>query len=180
MWNMLTIITPERRQWHCSRVFIVDFKYISHLFLVLILLNLNKEMLTRNKLAGMLTRNWKSVNSFVNSIISISCNLTHFYIINEHKHITFFILNVFWSSRSDEFFKKDVLRNFAKFTEHLCSGFYLNFTRFLITPFLQDTSGGCFWVFLYVFFWVLLRNDKICFFQVFLALLSNSRLFNVF
>ena len=180
MWNMLTIITPERRQWHCSRVFNVDFKFISHLFLVLILLNLNKEMLTRNKLAGMLTRNWKSVNSFVNSIISISCNLTHFYIINEHKHITFFILNVFWSSRSDEFFKKDVLRNFAKFTEHLCSGFYLNFTRFLITPFLQDTSGGCFWVFLYAFFWVLLRNDKICFFQVFLALLSNSRLFNVF
>ena len=30
----LTIKTPERRQWHRSGVFIVNFKHISHLLLV--------------------------------------------------------------------------------------------------------------------------------------------------
>ena len=38
----LTIKTPERRQWCCTGVFIVNFEYISHLFLVFLLLTLNK------------------------------------------------------------------------------------------------------------------------------------------
>ena len=38
----LTIKTPERRQWRRSGVFIVNFEHISQLFLVFLLLNLNK------------------------------------------------------------------------------------------------------------------------------------------
>ena len=34
----LTIKTPERRQWRCSGVFIVNFEHISHLVLVFQLL----------------------------------------------------------------------------------------------------------------------------------------------
>ena len=40
--SKLTIKTPERRQLRRSGVFIVNFDYISHLFLVFLLLNLNK------------------------------------------------------------------------------------------------------------------------------------------
>ena len=40
-----TIKTPERRRWRRSSVFIVNFEHISHLFLVFILLTLNKQML---------------------------------------------------------------------------------------------------------------------------------------
>ena len=40
--SKLTIKTPERRQWCRSGVFIINFKHISHLFLVFLLLNLNK------------------------------------------------------------------------------------------------------------------------------------------
>ena len=36
--------TPERRQWHRSAVFIVDFEHMSHLVLVLLLLTLNMEL----------------------------------------------------------------------------------------------------------------------------------------
>ena len=38
---MLTIKTPERRQWRRSSVFIVNFELISHLDLVFLLLTLN-------------------------------------------------------------------------------------------------------------------------------------------
>ena len=37
--------TPERRHCRRSRVFIVNFKHISHLFLVFLLLTLNRLML---------------------------------------------------------------------------------------------------------------------------------------
>ena len=37
--------TPERRQWRRSGVFMVNFEFIVHLFLVFLLLTLNKEML---------------------------------------------------------------------------------------------------------------------------------------
>ena len=60
--------------------------------------------------------------------------------------------------------KKDVLRNFAKFTgkrlcqslffnkvgvekRHLHRCFPVNFPKFLRTPLLKNTSGGCFWHF---------------------------------
>ena len=39
--SMLTIKTPERRQWRRSGVFIVNFEHISHLFLAFLLLTLN-------------------------------------------------------------------------------------------------------------------------------------------
>ena len=40
--SKLTIKTPECWQWRHSGVFIVNFEYISHLFLVFLLLTLNK------------------------------------------------------------------------------------------------------------------------------------------
>ena len=64
------------------------------------------------------------------------------------------------SSRSQMFFKIDVLKNFPNFTgkhqcwscrpqglkkrlQHRC--FPVKFARFLRTTFLQNSSGGCFW-----------------------------------
>ena len=43
--SKLTIKTPERRHCRRSGVFIVKFENISHIFLVFLLLNLNKQML---------------------------------------------------------------------------------------------------------------------------------------
>ena len=40
--SKLTIKTPERRPWRLSCVFIVNFEHIAHLFLVFLLLTLNK------------------------------------------------------------------------------------------------------------------------------------------
>ena len=72
----------------------------------------------------------------------------------------------FRSSPPEVFCKKGVLRYMAKFTgKHLCQSlffsglrpatllkkrlwhkyFSVNFTKCLRTPFLQNTSGGCFW-----------------------------------
>ena len=47
IWQKLTIKTPEQRQWHRSGVFIVNFEHIhlSELFLVFLLLALNKQIL---------------------------------------------------------------------------------------------------------------------------------------
>ena len=41
----LIIKIPEQHQWLCSVVFIVNFKHISHLFQVFLLLTLNEQML---------------------------------------------------------------------------------------------------------------------------------------
>ena len=81
------------------------------------------------------------------------------------------LLGTFRSNRPEVLCKKYVLRNFAKFTgKHLCQRLFLNkvaglrpatllkksfwhrcfpvnFAKFLRTPFLQNTSGGCFWTF---------------------------------
>ena len=43
--SKLTIKTPKRRQWRHSGVFIFNFEHILHLFLVVLLLTLNKYML---------------------------------------------------------------------------------------------------------------------------------------
>ena len=42
IYSKLTVKTPERRQLHCSGVFIVNFEHISHLVLVSLLLTLSK------------------------------------------------------------------------------------------------------------------------------------------
>ena len=39
--SKLKIKIPERRHWHCSGIFIVNFEHISHLVLVFLLLTLN-------------------------------------------------------------------------------------------------------------------------------------------
>ena len=63
------------------------------------------------------------------------------------------------SSRPEVFCKIGVLRNFAKLTgKYLCQSLFLNkglrhrcfpmnFAKFRRIPFLQNTSGGCFWIF---------------------------------
>ena len=50
MWNVFEVNnkTPERRQWRRFSVSIVNFEYISHLFLWFLLLTLNKYMLAGN------------------------------------------------------------------------------------------------------------------------------------
>ena len=40
-FSKLTIKIPERRQWHRSGVFIINFEHSSHLVLVFLLLTLN-------------------------------------------------------------------------------------------------------------------------------------------
>ena len=79
------------------------------------------------------------------------------------------LFDIVRSSRPDVFCKKSNLRNFTKFTgKHLCQRLFfnkiadlrsatllkkklwhrcfpVNFAKFLRTPFLQNTSGGCFW-----------------------------------
>ena len=40
--SKLTVKIPERRQWHRSGIFIVNFEHISHLVLVFLLLNLSR------------------------------------------------------------------------------------------------------------------------------------------
>ena len=42
IFSKLTIKTEERRQWRRSGVFIINFKYISHLVLVFLMLTLNR------------------------------------------------------------------------------------------------------------------------------------------
>ena len=41
IYSKLTIKTPEERQWRRSVVFIVNFKHISHLALVFLLITVN-------------------------------------------------------------------------------------------------------------------------------------------
>ena len=91
----------------------------------------------------------------------------------------------FRSSRPEVFCKKDVLRNFAKFTgKHLCQSLFfnkvaglrpatllkkrlwqrcfpMNFLRFLRTPLLQNTSGGCFWTYSKPFVRLDIQNPSI-------------------
>ena len=85
---------------------------------------------------------------------------------------TALLQNTTRSSRFQMFFKVSVLKSFANFTgKHLCWGLFLKnlqaeglqlfiekslqhkcfplkFVKFLRTPFLQNTSGGCFCIFL--------------------------------
>ena len=86
-----------------------------------------------------------------------------------------FIFTVSGSSRPEVFCKKGVFRNFTKFTgKHLCqrskacnfiknrlrfSCFPLNFAKFLKTPFLQNTFGGCFCVSLSEFLIAAISNN---------------------
>ena len=53
--SKLTIKTPERRYWHRSDVFIVNFEHISHLVLVFLLLTLNMHLPTGISLQKCLT-----------------------------------------------------------------------------------------------------------------------------
>ena len=45
IYSKLTVKTPERRHWRRSVVYTVNFEHILHVFLVLLLLTLNKYML---------------------------------------------------------------------------------------------------------------------------------------
>ena len=70
----------------------------------------------------------------------------------EHQNspYSFIILFYYALSRPDVFCEKGVLRNFLKFTvKHLCQSLFFN--KVAEHLFLQNTSGGCFW--LYAFWW---------------------------
>ena len=66
--SKLTIMTPEQRHWRCSGVFIVNFKYISHLVLVFPLLTLNMRLPT-----GKWGKRW-----------SLGLNSTYFEVVRNH------------------------------------------------------------------------------------------------
>ena len=59
--------TPERYQWRCIDVFIVNFEHISHLVLVFLLLNVNKYLPTGLKRCSV-----KSLSSIL-SILAALC-----------------------------------------------------------------------------------------------------------
>ena len=50
---------PERHQWHCFVVFIINCEHIAHFFLVFLLLTLNRKMFVENvwKLLVIVTKN---------------------------------------------------------------------------------------------------------------------------
>ena len=114
-------------------------------------------------------RNTKRNTSILFSIASVAefeqvnlCRISHTH--------TYLFLHNSRSSRPEVFCKKAVIRNSTKFTgNHLRQSlffnkvaglrpaallkkrlwnrcFSVNFARFLRTPFLQNTSGGCFWI----------------------------------
>ena len=58
--SKLTIKTPIRRQWRRSGVFIVNFKHISHLFLLFVLFTLSKLMLAGMRFNENNHRGWNS------------------------------------------------------------------------------------------------------------------------
>ena len=62
MFKANNIKTPERRHWHRSDVFIVNFEHISHLVLMFQLLTLSRQMPTGTRLTQK-QRNVKNVLS---------------------------------------------------------------------------------------------------------------------
>ena len=72
----LTIKTPEWLQWRRSGVFIINFKYISRLFLVFLLLTLNKLLLAG--LSGICKIFWGIANTrerFRHKFFCNRCNI---------------------------------------------------------------------------------------------------------
>ena len=113
------------------------------------------------------------VNLNLNSIllvINITEQARKVEVQEQHSPNNFLRNTIHWSYVSDEYRsnhrkcsgRKGILRNFAKFTRkhlrqslffkkvaclwHRC--FPVNFVKFPRTPFLQNTLGGCFWIFL--------------------------------
>ena len=103
------------------------------------------------------------LDRFNYSLFVISMNLVD---MDYHTYRSKFCITTGRSSNQKCSVRKDVYRNFAKFTgKHLCQSlcrsarglsatsfkkrfwhrrFPVNFAKFLRTPFLQNTSGGCF------------------------------------
>ena len=61
MWNIFNFDkkTPEWRQWLCSGVFIVNFKYISHLDLAFLLLTLSRQISSMILYKGNYPQQWQ-------------------------------------------------------------------------------------------------------------------------
>ena len=84
--------------------------------------------------------------------------------------------------------KRGVLRNFTKFTgKHLCQSFFLNkrlwqrcfpenFSKFRRTPFLKNTSGGCFSVLMLLiyYYFKMFLTHQVFHVQVILPLILKS------
>ena len=70
----LTMRTAERRHWLHSGPFIVNFEHISHLFVVFLLLTLNRQLLAGKNFK----RECTSINLFSYVSIAVLTNVTHF------------------------------------------------------------------------------------------------------
>ena len=61
IYSKWTIKTQERRHWHRSGVFIVNFEHISHLALAFLFLTLSREMTTGKKQFHVLLKFWEDL-----------------------------------------------------------------------------------------------------------------------
>ena len=112
--SKLAIKTPELRPWHRSGVFIVNFEQISHLFLVLLLLNLNKYVLlgfiqnthwfSAHKISPInVSRKWSISPSFKkfqshDQVIKLKGRNYEWskFMVNNDKHLLLFLIPSFW------------------------------------------------------------------------------------
>ena len=132
--STLTIKTPERRHWRRSGVFIVNFKYISHLVLNFLSLTWNMYCASLAIYKSCVsTANFQQVNAdWVESYLG--------------PHQTFMIER-YKAVVQKVFCKKGVLRNFAKFTgKHLCYSLFFNKVAGLrvATLLKKETLAQCF------------------------------------
>ena len=89
--SKLPIKTPERRQWRRSGGFIVNSKHISHIFLVFLILNLNKQVLAGKVTPDIDFAGEAGVQSDV-PVLEILCGWWKS--TNNHKKLWMWILNV--------------------------------------------------------------------------------------
>ena len=111
--SRLAIKTPERRHWRRSGVFIVNFEHISHLFLLFLLLTLNKSMLAGIKLHQPVMITFEDLKTFDFKLhVSLFCHIR-----SEYR-----IPSVNLRSRETEvFLGKGVLKRCSQLTgEHPC------------------------------------------------------------
>ena len=112
MWDCSTLKIPQRLHWHHSGAFFVNLEHISHLVLVFVLLTLNKQMMLV-----------KSRNGYYRK---------------SHQRCTVKTVLLEISRNSQENICTRV-SNFVKKEKLVHRYFPVNFAKFLMTAFLQNT-----------------------------------------